>query len=93
MAILTDKNLTRYKTYLDELKTQVKLWPKYLSDAEEQLTGPVGMNFKTNYQKGKNTVQNIETVINVLKKLEKSMNTLIEDAEAFYTTSCNASRK
>ena len=93
MAVLSDQNLVKYKSYLDDLKTQVNSWTKYLSNAETALNSSVGNTFKTQYSKGKKAAANIQSIIDILQSLKKDLNTLVTDATAFYTTSLNASKK
>lgn len=93
MAVLTDKNLTNYKKYLTELKTQINAWSKYLSTAESTINKGTGSTFRTEYAKGKKATTNIQSVIDILQSLQKDLNKLISDANAFYTTSYNASKK
>lgn len=93
MAVLTDQNLTNYKKYLDDLKTQVNGWTSYLANAESAINKGTGSEFRTKYAKGKKATTNIQTVIDVLQSLKSDLNKLISDANAFYTTSYNASKK
>ena len=93
MAVLSDKNLKAYKKSLDDLNAQVKAWKTYLSQAETTLNKGTGSTFRTNYAKGKKATQNIQAVIDILQSLQKDLNNLINDANAFYTTSHNASKK
>lgn len=93
MAVLTDKNLTNYKNYLESLKTQVAAWTNYLADAEKLINSGTGSTFRTNYSKGKKATTNIQSIIDILQSLRKDLNQLIGDANTFYTTSYNASKK
>ncbi len=93
MAVLTDQNLVQYKKNLDDLSVQIKSWTKYLSTAESLINKGTGSTFRTKYAKGKKATTNIQTVIDILQSLQKDLNVLINDANAFYTTSYNASKK
>lgn len=93
MAVLTDQNLVNYKKYLDDLSIQIKAWTKYLSAAESTLNKGTGSTFRTKYAKGKKATTNIQSIIDILQSLQKDLNKLISDANAFYTTSYNASKK
>ena len=93
MAILTDKNLVEYKKNLTELSTQINGWTKYLSTAETTITKGTGSTFRTKYVKGQKATQNIKDIIDILQSLQKDLNKLVSDANAFYTTSYNASKK
>ena len=93
MAVLTDKNLSTYKKYLNDLSIQVNSWSKYLSTAESTITKGTGSTFRFQYAKGKKTTTNIKTIIDILQSLQKDLKKLISDANAFYTTSYNASKK
>ena len=93
MAVLSDKNLTEYKKYLDDLKVQINGWTKYLSNAESLINKGTGSTFRTQYAKGKKATANIQQVVDILQSVQKDLNKLISDANAFYTTSYNASKK
>ncbi len=93
MAVLTDKNLATYKKYLNDLSIQVNSWSKYLSTAESTINKGTGNTFRTKYTKGKKATTNIKTIIDILQSLQKDLKKLISDANAFYTTSYNASKK
>ena len=93
MAILTDQNLVEYKKYLTDLSTQIKGWTKYLSTAESTINKGTGSTFRTQYAKGKKATANIQSIIDILQSLQKDLNKLVSDANAFYTTSYNASKK
>ena len=93
MAVLSDKNLKDYKSTLNELKTQVNGWTTYLNDAESTLNKSTGNIFKVQYAKGGKASKNIQTIIDTLQKLQKDLKTLINDANAYYTTAHNASKK
>ena len=93
MAVLTDKNLTAYKKALDDLRTQINGWTKYLSDAETLINKGTGATFRSEYAKGKKATQNIQSIIDILQSLKSDLNKLISDANAFYTTSYNASNR
>ena len=93
MAVLTDKNLSTYKKYLNDLSIQVNSWSKYLSTAESTITKGTGNTFRSQYSKGKKATTNIKTIIDILQSLQKDLKKLISDANAFYTTSYNASKK
>lgn len=93
MAVLTDQNLANYKKYLDDLSVQIKAWTKYLETAETTINKGTGSTFRTQYAKGKKATQNIQAIIDILQSLQKDLNNLITDANAFYTTSYNASKK
>ena len=93
MAVLTDKNLATYKKYLNDLSVQVNSWSKYLSTAESTINKGTGNTFRTKYTKGKKATTNIKTIIDILQSLQKDLKKLISDANAFYTTSYNASKK
>ena len=93
MAVLSDKNLVNYKKYLDDLNIQIKSWTKYLSSAEGVINKGTGSAFRLDYAKGKKATSNIQSMIDILQSLQKDLNKLISDANAFYTTSYNASKK
>lgn len=93
MAVLSDQNLVNYKKYLSDLSIQINGWSKYLSTAETTLNKGTGSTFRTQYAKGKKATTNIQSVIDILQSLQKDLKTLINDANAFYTTSYNASKK
>lgn len=93
MAVLTDKNLATYKKYLNDLSIQVNSWSKYLSTAESTINKGTGSTFRSQYAKGKKATTNIQTIIDILQSLQKDLKKLISDANAFYTTSYNASKK
>ena len=93
MAVLTDKNLATYKKYLNDLSVQVNSWSKYLSTAESTINKGTGSTFRSQYTKGKKATTNIQTIIDILQSLQKDLKKLILDANAFYTTSYNASKK
>ena len=93
MAVLTDNNLVSYKKALDDLKVQINGWTKYLSNAETVINKGTGATFRTQYSKGKKATANIQSIIDILQSLQKDLNNLISDANAFYTTSYNASKK
>ena len=93
MAILTDKNLVEYKKNLTELSTQINGWTKYLSTAESTINKGTGSTFRNQYTKGKKATTNIQVIIDTLQSLQKDLNKLVSDANAFYTTSYNASKK
>ena len=93
MAVLTDKNLATYKKYLNDLSVQVNSWSKYLSTAESTINKGTGSTFRSQYAKGKKATTNIQTIIDILQSLQKDLKKLISDANAFYTTSYNASKK
>ena len=93
MAVLTDQNLVNYKKALDDLKVQVSAWTKYLSDAETALNSSTGKTFRDEYTKGKNATKSIQEIIDILQSLKKDFNTLVSDANAFYVTSYNESKK
>lgn len=93
MPLLTDKNLSNYKKYLDDLSLQINSWSKYLSTAESTINKGTGSTFRSQYTKGKKATTNIQTIIDILQSLQKDLKKLILDANAFYTTSYNASKK
>lgn len=93
MPLLTDKNLSTYKKCLDDLSIQVNSWTKYLSTAESTINKGTGSTFRSQYTKGKKATTNIQTIIDILQSLQKDLKKLISDANAFYTTSYNASKK
>ena len=93
MPLLTDKNLTNYKKYLNDLSLQINSWSKYLSTAESTINKGTGSTFRSQYTKGKKATTNIQTIIDILQSLQKDLKKLILDANAFYTTSYNASKK
>lgn len=93
MAVLTDQNLVTYKKYIDDLQTQIKSWNTYLSSAERTLNNSTGSTFRSKYAIGKKATTNIQSIIDILQSLQKDLNKLISDANAFYTTSINASKK
>ncbi len=93
MAVLSDKNLENYKKYLDDLKIQINAWTKYLSTAEQTLNKGTGSTFRSQYAIGKKATTNIQSVVDILQSLQKDLKNLITDANAFYTTSYNASKK
>lgn len=64
-----------------------------MSTAESLINKGTGSTFRTKYAKGKKATTNIQTVIDILQSLQKDLNVLINDANAFYTTSYNASKK
>ena len=92
MPLLTDKNLTNYKKYLNDLSLQINSWSKYLSTAESTINKGTGSTFRSQYTKGKKATTNIQTIIDILQSLQKDLKKLILDANAFYTTSYNASK-
>ena len=93
MAVLTDQNLKNYKKNLDDLNVQINSWTKYLSTAETCINKGVGSTFRTKYTKGKKATEQIKTIIDILQSLQKDLKALVNDANAFYTTSYNASKK
>lgn len=93
MAVLTDQNLVTYKKYIDDLQTQIKAWNTYLSSAERALNSSTGSTFRSKYAKGKKATTNIQSIIDILQSLQKDLSKLVTDANAFYTTSYNASKK
>lgn len=93
MAVLTDQNLVEYRNALNDLKTQINGWTSYLSSAESLINKGVGATFRTKYAKGKKATTNIQSIIDILQSLKKDLSKLVSDANAFYTTSYNASKK
>ena len=93
MALLTDQNLVNYKKALDELSTQINSWSTFLTDASTVLNKGTGSEFRANYSIGKKASTNMQTVIDILQSLQKDLQKLITDANAFYTASYNASKK
>lgn len=60
---------------------------------QQLLINGTGNTFRTNYTKGKKASQNISEIIDILGTVQSDLKKLIVDADAFYTTSYNASKK
>lgn len=57
------------------------------------LINGTGSEFRSKYAKGKKATENIKTIIDILQSLQKDLKILVNDANTFYTTSYNASKK
>lgn len=57
------------------------------------LINGTGSEFRNKYAKGKKATENIKTIIDILQSLQKDLKLLVDDANTFYTTSYNASKK
>lgn len=93
MAVLSDENLASYKTQIDNLNTQISAWSAYLKDAESELSSSTGTMFRLKYSKGLKATTNIKIIIDILQSVQKDLKALVDTANAFYTTSLEASKK
>lgn len=93
MAVLSDKNLSSFKKYVDALSAEIKSMQTYLTTAENTITSSTGATFRTAYAKGKVATNNIIIIIDTLQDLKNDLNTLVTDANKFYQVSLDASKK
>ena len=93
MVVLSDENLSTYKSTLDELQTEINSWSKYLSVASETLNKGIGSTFRTQYSVGKKATTNIQSIIDILQSLQNDLKKLISDANDYYKACTKAHKK
>lgn len=92
MAVLTDANLKKFKTNIDNLQTEVNKWSQYIGDAKTQVNSSIGSQFRTDFAIGKKATENITSILDLLTTLEKDLKTLVNESNKFYSSAVKANK-